>query len=229
MFMKRLASISTVLVLFLCLLSCSKDSSTPATTLVTTPEADPVEDTSSGGVYKGAFVGSSGVVKITLQKGKVEVVLTLDGVTKTLTTTALAAWKTGQAITGVDFINGDWKATFSVAANGNSPTITIVIPGHTITPALMKEKSTLLIKAYEGTYSGTETGNFNFVIRGTELVGISRSTDGKTVNVFYGTVDGNNISLTNIQASGTINGDAVSGTWLGQTGSGGTWTGKRTL
>lgn len=230
--MKRLISLSTVLVLFLSLLSCSKDSTTPATPLVTTPEADATEDSSSGGVYKGAFVGSSGVIKVTLQKGKVEVILTLDGVTKTLTTTALATWKTGQAISNVDFINGDWKATFSVAAGGASPSVTLVIPGHTITVALMKEKSTLLIKAYEGTYAGSETGNFNFVVRGSELLGISRSTDGKTVNPFYGTVSGNTITLTNIQATGTINGDVVSGVWAGQSGSGatsGTWTGKRTL
>ncbi len=229
--MRKLTSVSAVLVLFLCLLSCSKDSTSPSAALVAAPEADATEDSSSGGVYKGAFVGSSGVVKITLQKGKAEVVITMDGVTKTLTTTALANWKTGQAVANVDFTNGDWKATFNVSASGSSPTIIIVIPGHTITPALLKEKSTALIRAYEGSYAGTDSGTWNFILREGQLLGVSRSSTGSNGSLFEGTVSGSTISISGVGAQGVINGDNVSGTWVSPQSPDqkGTWTGKRTL
>lgn len=228
--MKRLISFSTVFVLFLLLLSCSKDNADPSASLVTAPEADATEDTSSGGVYKGAFVGSSGVVKITLQKGKFEVMITLDGVSKVLTTTALANWTTGQALNNIDFTNGDWKATFSVSANGGSPTLIIVIPGHTINVALVKEISTKQVKAYEGTYEGSDSGTFNFVIKGEQLLGVIRNSDGG-MDGFYGTVSGNTITIQGAGAVGTINGNSVSGTWqdLQNADNKGTWKGKRTL
>ncbi|MDZ4714566.1 MAG: hypothetical protein SH819_03765 [Cytophagales bacterium] len=219
-------------VMLIGVLSCSKDDATPSSTLVTAPEAEAGNDTKSGGVYKGALIGSSGIFKVTLQKGKVEIVITLDGVTKTLTTGQLSGWTSGQAIANATFTAGDWSVTFSVDADGGNPYISLTIPGHAgITAVIGKETSTALIKAFEGTYAGTESGTWNIVIQGTVLAGISRGsggTGGSQVNFFEGTVSGNNISVPDVAAAGVINGDNVSGTW-GIAPDNGTWTGKRTL
>ena len=62
-------------------------------------------------MYKGAIIGSSGTIKIVLQNGKKEIVLKIDGVTKTLTTTALEGWTSGQEISGATFTSGDWTVS----------------------------------------------------------------------------------------------------------------------
>ena len=148
-----------------------------------------------------------------------------------MTTTSLASWKSGQAITGAVFTSGDWSVTLSVAADGSGPTLVFSIPGHaSITIAILKEKSSALIKGFEGTYAGSESGTWNFLIRGNYLLGVSMSSDSKNGGLFSGNVDGNTLNIVGAGAVGTINGDVVSGTWQGQPADfRGTWTGKRTL
>ncbi len=223
-------------VLLIAVGSCSKDESaaTPVVVLVSTPEADAAEDLKSGGVYKGALIGSSGIIKITLQKGIREIEVTLDGVKKTLTTTSLGSWTSGQEIDSAVFTSGDWNVAFSIDALGQAGSIAFSIPGHpNIIPVITKERSTSLVKAYEGTYAGTSSGTFNFIELNNVIFGITRSaTDANASSDFSGVRSGNNMTITvggSIDAVGTFDGNNVTGTWVESTTAQGTWKGKRTM
>lgn len=157
--------------------------------------------------------------------------ITLDGVSKTLTTSALASWTSGELIKNALFTADDWQATFSVAINGANPGVSLTIPGHADAEVvLFKETSKSIVRLFEGAYTGTESGTWNFVVQGTELGGVSRSSDGLNTLLFFGLVNGNAIALDTIKGSGTISGDQVSGTWeVPGSASKGAWTGKRVM
>lgn len=213
-------------------MSCGSDSSpTPTSTLPTQPEALAAENNKSGGIYKGAIVGSTGTFVVRLQKGVKEIAITLDGVTKKLTTTSLDAWASGQTIKNATFTSGDWQAVFSVGSAGILPTLTLAIPGHANAEVvILKELSTAIVTVFEGTYSGTSSGTWNFTIQSEVLLGVGQANDGSAPFNFSGIVSGNAISLDTIIGSGTLSGDNAQGTW--QTTSpaaSGTWTGKRIL
>jgi len=211
--------------------SCGKDEPAPSSTLPTTPEAVSAHDNKSGGVYKGAIVGSSGVIKVTLQKSVIEMVITIDNTTKTLTCATLSAWTSGDLIHNALFTADDWEVLFSVGATGTGATANLNIPDHPDAEAVLtKETSKKIVRVFEGTYAGSEKGIWNFTVQDAVLSGISRSEDGLSTILFDGLVNETTITLTTIQGSGTISGDNVSGTWTGSTaGSSGTWTGKRIL
>ena len=80
---------------------------------------------------------------------------------------------------------------------------------------------------YCGTFSGTASGRWNFVIAGNALDGVYN--DGGGNNRLSGTVSGNNLSITYSSgtAAGTLSGASASGTWSAGSGSG-TWTGSNT-
>lgn len=219
-----------LMILALTAVSCSKDTATPASMLPTSPEAQAADDTKSGGVYKGVVVGSSGVIKIVLQKGVKEIKLTIDNVSKTLTTTSLDNWTSGGIIRNASFKADDWEVLLSIGARGVGPIATLTIPGHAGAEAILtKETSNAIVLVFEGTYKGTESGSWNFVIQAEVLSGISRSADGLTTTSFLGLVNGNVISLDTIQGGGTIDGDNASGTWAGSPGENGTWQAKRVM
>lgn len=217
---------------FVCfLLSCSSDSTEPASSFSGSPDAKASEDARSGGIYKGVIAGSSGHFAVVLQSGLTHIKITLDGESRTLTTTGLASWTTGEPIKNVVFSSGDWQATFSVGAAGNVPSISFSIPGHSDPKvALLKEYSTGQVRLYEGTYTGSSSGTWNFLTQGSALVGVSRSQDGASSLTFYGLVNQNDIILDVVEGTGTFNGDSVSGTWSDAgAGASGTWTGKRVM
>jgi hypothetical protein len=209
-----------LLLAFVCVLSvvsCKKDK--PKTeeepiALVTTPEAVAEHDSKSGGIYKGILVGSTGTIKISLQGGSSTAVLTFNGETRTLTTNSLNNWSSGQAISNAVFSSGNWTINFSVDPNAE----------------LVKETSTTLVQAFEGTYSGAATGTWNFVVRGNAVRGIRKWSQDNVKVPISGTLNGT--TLNGQGYTGTINGNSASGTWTEDTpqfkGSG-TWTGKRTL
>lgn len=213
--------------------SCGSDSSTPApSNLSTKPEALAAENGKSGGIYKGAVVGSSGVITVRLQNGVKEIVITIDGTSKTLTTTALDAWVSGDLIKNAVFLSADgWQATFSVTATGGNPSVLLSIPGHSnVVAAMFKELSTALVRVYEGTYSGTASGTWNFAIQGPALIGVYRSADNQTTGSIYGIVDSSTISLDSPSGTGTLSGNSASGSWqTSSPGGAGTWTGNRIL
>jgi hypothetical protein len=85
--------------------------------------------------------------------------------------------------------------------------------------------------AFCGTFSGDDSGIWNFTIDGTIIAGSYTTTAG-VVGALDGTISNNSISITNPAggaplAIGTRNGDNASGTWNGSQGSSGAWTGHR--
>lgn len=214
-------------------MSCKKDD--PAgPTLVSAPEATAENDLKSGGVYKGTIIGSSGTIKVVLQGGKKEIILKIDGVTRTLTTTSLDSWTSGEEILDAEFSSGDWSITLSIVADGSDGSIVFDIAGHPdIQVALSKERSDQLIMAFEGTYAGSNSGTFNFIVQGDAVSGVSRDSGGDFA-AFYGSFSDNTISVTiasgsNSVAVGTVSGNTASGTWTESATVSGTWTGTRTL
>jgi hypothetical protein len=212
-------------------ISCSSDPSAPTSAFKNSADAKAEENTKSGGIYKGVIAGSSGFVVVVLQSGLKEIRLTLNNEKRTFTSTDLDGWVSGEPIKNAVFIAGDWSVTFSVGAAGNVPSLTLSIPGHPGAQAvIVKELSTDVVRAYEGTYSGTESGTWNFVLQGPVLIGVSRTTDGSGSTLLYGFVNENSITLQPpVTGSGTISIDNVSGTWESDTPASGTWTGKRVL
>lgn len=210
--------------------SCGSDPA-PTSAFKNSPDAKASEDTKSGGIYKGVIVGSSGFFSVVLQNGLKQIVLTLDGEKRTLTTTALDTWTSGEPIKNVVFAADDWSVTFSVGGAGNVPSIALDLAGHPGAQAVIfKELSTAVIRAYEGTYSGSESGTWNFVLQGPVLSGVSRTTSGSGSSTFDGLVYGNALVLNApITGSGTISGDSVNGTWQTDMSTSGTWSGKRVL
>lgn len=211
--------------------SCKSDPTVPTSAFKNSADAKAEENTKSGGIYKGVIAGSSGFVAVVLQSGLKEIRLTLDNEKRTLTSTGLDSWVSGDPIKNVVFTSGDWSATFSVGAAGNVPTITLSLTGHPGAQALIvKELSTHVVRVYEGIYSGAESGTWNFVLQGPVLSGVSRTTDGSNTSLLYGFVNENSITLQPpITGSGTISVDDVSGTWETDTSASGTWTGKRVM
>lgn len=229
--------------------SCKKDN-TPTepdyvcTGCAKTPEAQSANDNSSKGIYKGTFIGSSGTIKFDLANNgsAITAVMVIDGTTVNLT--ANVTWQAGQAyvspFTGT--LNGQpVSITFSVGATGANPTVTSSsIPGHpNVAFTIIKETSSSLVEAFEGTYnkpssSGPETGIFNLIVakplNKVSIIGKKNgsSSVGSPLNGSYSNgsllVDfGNGNKVT-----GTVIGDKVTGNIIDQHGTG-NYTGKRTL
>lgn len=229
LFAKTIVVVMALLIIFT---GCKKETNKPE--LVTTAEAKAAHDGKSGGVYKGVLIGSTGTIKIVLQDGKVEVVVTIDGETRTLATTGLTGWTSGQSIAQIDFSNGNWSVKFSVDGNGNNPRIVPNIAGHVgMVVLIVKESSTQVIKLYEGRFTGTGVSpsynHWNFISNANHLYGIH--SDGVGVKEFVGQINGVNLNgLTSAGASfnGSFSGELVSGQWQG-VGVAGTWQGERKL
>ncbi len=221
--------------------ACEKNEDKPSnnhtcTTCVNNPEANPALNNSSGGVYKGIIVGSSGTIALYLHNdssNEVKALVVFDGGSATLTTTDLNNWTPGQAITNALFTgtvnNTNIQAVFSVDANGQNPSLAVNIPGHTVVVALYKETSTTLVKSFEGTYAGDNSGtfnllfhgdHFNIIVEGGQEIFNSSLTNGEM-----------NFSQNDVEIKGQFNGaDQMNGTWKDtENGTQGTWTANRTL
>jgi hypothetical protein len=236
--MKKLLSYLLVTALLVVFTHCSDDDDdkeTPYTcaSCVTAPEALAANDNIAKGVYKGIVVGSSGTIKISIENGNSTstATLTIDGKTATLTTsTAVVAEQPFEAdFTGM--FNGQ-EATigFYVEADGTFAYISSTnIPGHPEAEiGIVKETSTDLIESFEGTYAGSSSGTFNFVIsKAQHLWGAVSSED-----YFDGTLSGNTITGINydedVNVSGTLSNHTASGSWEKDGGDKGTWQAKRT-
>jgi hypothetical protein len=220
--------------------SCKKDDDDDdnndytCTTCTSTPDALAANDASSAGVYKGVLLGSTGTISISLFNGNTSAtaVVVLDDETVSLTSTDLAGWTPGQAVSNALFtgtINGqNVSAVFSVDANGQNPTVSVGYPGHgAIVVEVYKEYSTALVKSYEGTYTGDDSGGLNIVMRGNDYAVIipngvlveTALVNGKVEFVSQGTtVDGDFITT-----------DHLKGTWSNTSSESGTWEAKRSL
>lgn len=243
---KSVAVLSMVCMLCLGALSCKKSETQtgdkqnqpePVPTLVTAPEARVEEDSRSGGVYKGVFVGSTGYVKIVMQDGIKSVVVTMDGVTKNLDLITLSPsnWTSGQELTQAVFAKDNWTVRFSVKGEGGDPDVKVEIPNHEkIIVTIVKEKSSAQVKVFEGniTYEGKSANSiFNFVVSGELFVGQGRMPGENDVYSMYG------ILVNDTKIQGSINGATVSGKIDAEMASGtivtsnatADWNSKRTL
>src|SRR5690606_5037278 len=141
-------------------------------------------------------------------------------------------WTPGQAITNALFtgtINGQAiQATFSGDANGQNPSVTIQIPGHTVVVAIYTETSSTLIRNFEGTYTGGATGTLEMGISGNYF---SSGCDGggpRKSTVVTGNID---CTQDGVEIKGTRQGtDYRPRTWKDlDNNNHGTWTGSSTL
>lgn len=167
---------SLILILSL-ILSCSKNINSPEPVDnsfdVLVPQAG--NDNTSGGIYKGTIIGSSGSFILVLQKTVNKIYVTLDGVKDTLY--YQGTFTNGKPVSKVIFNNPPGKTkislSFSVDANGANPIInSIIIPNHLNPKALIvKETSNTQVIVFEGRYTKSVgspndqcTGTLNFFI-----------------------------------------------------------------
>ena len=234
--MKSKKSISLFLILLTLILnSCSKsdDEVTTQDNLSQVPIAKSQYDNSNFGIYKGVFVGSSGIIIININNDNtLTSKLIINGTTYIFTTTQTIQQN---QTTTINFVSGSNSFTFSVSANGSNPTFTnLIINGHPNAAIIaVKETSTTLVKCYEGIYSGSETGIFNALIYGNVIKSLVKSSTNSNYSA-NGSVNNNQIStIGNVSSgatfNGTLNGNRFSGTWNNtQYNLNGTWTGNRT-
>ncbi|WP_309613566.1 hypothetical protein [Flavobacterium sp.] len=211
--------------------SCSSDSSS-GTSLTTTPDARTMYDSSNYGIYKGVFVGSTGTVLVNINnEGGLSATLTINGSTSTYTTTETVTLDS--AISGLTFTNGSSSFDFSVDSGGDNPTVSnITISGHpNATIIVLKEFSDSLVKCYVGTFSGDDSGTFNFIIEGNEIEGLGKSSGDDSSIPLSGMLSGNSIagSFEGGTFSGSQNNNNISGTWQNSASETGNWSGSRKL
>ena len=232
------------LVMLISFPSCSgdDDNSDPVYTCTTcsnSPDALAENNNTSKGVYKGIMVGSTGTISLNIQNGtnNITATMVIDGVSVALTSTAvvIAGEVFVAPFTGV-YNGSPVSITFQVAANGTTPTmISSDIPGHpNAVFTLLKETSTSLVEAFEGTYSKTdgESGIFNIVLSSGLGVfgGVARNNQtgviDNDVNGLY--VNGQILSSSGIPMA-TITGDQMNGSFVGGDQVTVTIVGNRTL
>jgi hypothetical protein len=206
--------------------ACSKDDSKGdeqayvCETCAGTPDALPANDASAKGVYKGTFTGSSGTITIDIQNGSdtITATLVIDGTSIALTSTVSVVAGQSYVAPFTGTYNGSTiTLTFSVGASGSNPTlVTSGIPGHPdATFQVIKETSTSLVEAFEGTYTADgESGTFNIVLsRGINKWGYTaRANDDGEINSGSGDIQGNNLYNEEGEIVGIIDGDEITGT-----------------
>lgn len=231
---------------------CKKDDPNPidtpsytCTTCKSTPDAIAANNTSSKGIYKGIFIGSSGTIMFNIANGgsAITAVIVINGVSVNLTSSVM--WVSGQPyvapFTGT-FNGASITVNFAVGLSGGTPTVTSSnIPGHpNASFTIVKETSTDLLEAFEGTYTTTlpETGTFNMLVLRSlnQFGGKARKTGGAPADDsnFNGTLTGNKLympvgSATNIVQVGTFNIDQLNGSFQDTNNKTITITGRRTL
>lgn len=194
----------------------------------TAPEALAEYDNSGKGIYKGVVIGSSGTIKFNLMNGTNELIATLvlDGDTIVLNSSITV--EEGQTIIAPfnGLYNGEEVSiVFQVSADGSNATVlTADIPGHGNAQfTVVKEISTALVEAFEGTYSksNNETGTFNIVLsREMGLWGGMARPDGiAVVDDISGIVTPNGTLIEEHGYNiGTLNGDTFNGTFVENSG-----------
>lgn len=232
-FMKLKCLSNLIFLLLFVFSSCSKNDGFISTDLADTPSAKAEYDNSNFGIYKGVFVGSSGIIYIDINNDNtVSATLIIDGQRINFATSD--AVQQNEA-TILNFSDGSDSFTFSVLANGATPAITyLFINGHPNSAILIvKETSSALVKCYEGSYTGSDAGIFNAVIYNNAFKGLAKKSDNTTFTV-EGSVTDNQITATGTVSggnvfTGTLAGNNLSGNWINPLANlSGTWSGIRT-
>ncbi len=231
-----------ILITVVLFISCNKSKEeTPyiCAACTKTPQALAANNSSSKGIYKGVFFGSTGTISFDIQNNSAAVTATLilDGVTVSFSSGTLP--QTGQPYTATfaGTINGQPASiNFSVGADGSSPVITAAsIPGHPNTGfGLLKETSSGLVESFEGTWkesSSTNGGTLNMVVsRTANSWNVVKGDSGNPPQYFNGSISGNNLICNcplGLSIIGTFSGDQADGQY--NSTNNGTWTIRRTL
>ena len=216
----------------LLLTSCSGDDEGNGVSLSDSPQALAQYDSSNYGLYKGIFVGSSGVVEVNINNdGEVSAMMVVDGSKYNFSTSETITL--GEPIENLTFIGGNRSFDFSVTETGQNPQISnIDFDGHeNPVTEIVKEYSTLHVKCFQGTFSGDDSGVFNMVQIGENFYGIARTqgtAESRWINAqisgtaITGEFDGGTFS-------GALNGNTLEGTWVNTLAETGSWTGRRKL
>lgn len=223
--------------------ACKKDSDDAeaytCTTCTTQPEALAANNTSSKGIYKGVVIGSSGTISFNILNDgtSISAKMMLDGTTVNLTSNI--TWAAGEAIVApfTGTLNGSpVSITFSVNANGGSPTVTTSsIPGHPNSSfTIAKETSNALIEGFEGTFTTTKPaeGTFNLLLsRPAKVWGAkARQTGSTDDDSVSGIINSDNqIVEDDGTVMGTLSGDEINGSFKDSGARTVTIKGKRTL
>ena len=234
MYLKNLSIF--LLILTICFSSCLsvEEPNIIIPNFVENPQASELFDTSNFGIYKGVFVGSSGIIIINLNNNTtISATLKIDGVNYIFSTNESI---TENQQTEINFTNNGNSFVFNVSSTGTNPEITnLNIQGHpNAETILVKETSDMLTKVFEGTYNGTDNddaGVFNAIVSGSEMHVLAFST---MYTVFY-TANGsvNNENITGITSTGTnftgiIENDKMNGSWNNsQSNENGNWNAER--
>jgi hypothetical protein len=188
------------------IISSSDGSASGALSLVVAT-ANPAPPAPTGPAF--VAVTASGTLKFDGQAA-VDLSGTYDGSNKSLAVTG-GGYSLGGVFDGSDRLEGAWTG-----------------PNNASGSFVTAKSSTAT--AYCGTYQAndqSDEGTFSFVVSGSTVRGEAVSIDGDVIPL-DGTIDGSAITIyapgtTQVLASGTKNGNAVSGTYGG--GTPGTWTG----
>ena len=232
--MKKINVLSLILTFFLNSCLSVEEPNIIIPNFVETPEASELYNTSNFGIYKGVFVGSSGIVLINLNNNNtISASLKIDGVNYIFSTNESI---TENQQTEINFTNNDNYFVFNVSSTGTNPEITnLSIQGHpNAETILVKETSERLTKVFEGNYNGIDNddaGVFNAIVSGSEMYVLAFST---MYSVFY-TANGsvNNENITGVTSTGTnftgiIENDKMNGSWNNsQSNENGNWNAER--
>lgn len=210
---------------------CSKTGSTTNSNPLT---ARAEHNTSNYGVYKGVFVGSTGVIVVNLRNDAEFVIATIriDGKLHQFTTTGILQ---AGMYTTLQFKSGASSFLFSVDADGTGAIISdLVVEGHPdARVTILKEKSNALVRCYEGNYEGSSEGTWNVIIQNNQLLGLAKA--GSLSALVSGTVAADKSTSGTVSSGAVFEGrfvrDSVSGTWTNDKGDipeSGTWNGVRT-
>lgn len=232
--MKKINVLSLILTFFLNSCLSVEEPNIIIPNFVETPEASELYNTSNFGIYKGVFVGSSGIVLINLNNNNtISASLKIDGVNYIFSTNESI---TENQQTEINFTNNDNSFVFNVSSTGTNPEITnLSYQGHpNAETILVKETSERLTKVFEGNYNGIDNddaGVFNAIVSGSEMYVLAFST---MYSVFY-TANGsvNNENITGVTSTGTnftgiIENDKMNGSWNNsQSNENGKWNAER--
>ncbi|MCB0728575.1 MAG: hypothetical protein R3A12_19395 [Ignavibacteria bacterium] len=217
--------------------SCSNDEDNPVqnnSNFSETPLANSQFDSSNFGIYKGVIAGSSGYVMVNVNNdNSISAKLVIDGIIYDFTSSQTI--QQNQQTT-IYFVSEGNSFTYRVSATGTNPTVSnIDISGHpNAAIILVKETSTTLVKCYEGTFSGDDTGIFNALFYGNMIKGQARNVKNEYF-ILNGTVTNNQISASGSASSGAtyqgiLNGNSFSGNWSNTVFNiQGTFSGNRTF
>lgn len=219
---------------------CGDDETGPS--FPNAPEARSENDNSSKGIYKGVLIGSSGYVKVNIDNngdGEISMTLNIDNATYQLTTEQRYNSSIGgfQGYFRGNVHGGQASIGFYVLNNGQEyGFFEVDIPGHpNVCFQVVKEKSNALVRCFAGTFSGSESGIINFVLIDDEWCAVARENDESGCSELEGALNGSTLVCNcdfdgngdnDVDFTGTINGNALSGTWSAGDSSG-TWNATR--